>query len=391
MPEKNYDYAAAQFMNLLIKNAPLSQVASLIELLLDHPVKISDITRNPLAFSPSYPKDDDDDHLNLYRHISPGDNPSHQAHLYSMLITGRATLWAYPYMRRKRYLCGAIYDGHWMGHVTLPDVGRFDHVDLDLIAFCAKMLGLILWTKGAPHLDHATNGHFLLWSLLNGYTDLPSLEQGVIFPVFDNLPTYRILYFQPGTREDTLLELLSSTLNKWWHLPYANGFAVLTDGADTAGLTQLETSMQSLPLLAGVSDAYVRAEQTKMQFELARNTLKYAQKVGMHHGLFRYDNFKLFELINAAAQNLDLRLFEHSIITQIERHDEENATEYGLTLRAYLNHRQNAAETAETMHIHKNTVFYRINKIRELFHIDFQDPLQIATLYSSIIIHDRML
>ena len=44
------------------------------------------------------------------------------------------------------------------------------------------------------------------------------------------------------------------------------------------------------------------------------------------------------------------------------------------TLRAYLDHRGNAAAMAEDLHLHPQTVRYRLRKLRELFGDELDDP-----------------
>ena len=44
------------------------------------------------------------------------------------------------------------------------------------------------------------------------------------------------------------------------------------------------------------------------------------------------------------------------------------------TLRAYLDHRGNAAAMAEDLHLHPQTVRYRLRRLRELLGDELDDP-----------------
>jgi DNA-binding PucR family transcriptional regulator len=44
------------------------------------------------------------------------------------------------------------------------------------------------------------------------------------------------------------------------------------------------------------------------------------------------------------------------------------------TLKAYLDHRGNAPAMAEALHVHPQTVRYRVKKLRELFGEALEDP-----------------
>lgn len=56
------------------------------------------------------------------------------------------------------------------------------------------------------------------------------------------------------------------------------------------------------------------------------------------------------------------------------RHDCENHTQYCLTLFTYLQNERNAVKTAESLYIHRNTLKYRLAKIRELISEDLNIP-----------------
>ncbi len=44
------------------------------------------------------------------------------------------------------------------------------------------------------------------------------------------------------------------------------------------------------------------------------------------------------------------------------------------TLRAFLDHRGNAPAMAEALHLHPQTVRYRLRKLRDIFGDDLDDP-----------------
>jgi DNA-binding PucR family transcriptional regulator len=54
-------------------------------------------------------------------------------------------------------------------------------------------------------------------------------------------------------------------------------------------------------------------------------------------------------------------------------HDRHHGTEYVLTLRAVLDALGNAAQAARALHVHVNTVRYRMRRVSELTGIDLGD------------------
>ncbi|MBP3394571.1 MAG: helix-turn-helix domain-containing protein [Lentisphaeria bacterium] len=69
----------------------------------------------------------------------------------------------------------------------------------------------------------------------------------------------------------------------------------------------------------------------------------------------------------------ELQKLTFPLIDEMERYDAENRTEYMDTVRIYINSRFNATVTAQKLFIHTNTVFYRLDRIRELWDVDILD------------------
>lgn len=88
-------------------------------------------------------------------------------------------------------------------------------------------------------------------------------------------------------------------------------------------------------------------------------------------------------------QNSELEIFENLKIHEIKRHNNQNSTDYMNTLRAYLLCNRDYNKMAEKIHIHRNTFFYRMNLIAELFDIDLRDCRVIAGIYLSLFIEQK--
>ncbi len=61
-------------------------------------------------------------------------------------------------------------------------------------------------------------------------------------------------------------------------------------------------------------------------------------------------------------------------ITRIQAHDAEQQTDYLDTLRAYLASNGNISAMAERLHVHNNTVRYRVARLAKDFNLDLDDP-----------------
>lgn len=71
-------------------------------------------------------------------------------------------------------------------------------------------------------------------------------------------------------------------------------------------------------------------------------------------------------------------------VRKLVKYDQENGTEYVKTLFAYLQYAKKISSTCEKMHIHRNTLDYRLKKISEIAGIDWNDGDLHFRLYLSL-------
>ncbi len=107
-------------------------------------------------------------------------------------------------------------------------------------------------------------------------------------------------------------------------------------------------------------------------YEQAKNTLELSDISGSDQLLF-FSTEALPEYLFSKCDYKELETGIHYHIFQLQDYDREYHTEFITTLRAYLTHDRNATGTAEALHIHRSTFFYRIKKIEELLDISISD------------------
>lgn len=86
-----------------------------------------------------------------------------------------------------------------------------------------------------------------------------------------------------------------------------------------------------------------------------------------------YENYSILHIAKILSETYDLTEFYHPTILAIKNYDSQNHTSYLKTLQQYLIHIDNPTESSKNLCIHKNTFFYRINKLKELFHLDLNN------------------
>ena len=110
--------------------------------------------------------------------------------------------------------------------------------------------------------------------------------------------------------------------------------------------------------LAKFRQAYECAEQG---LDIGRMFQDQAKGVVTH-----YEDLGLFRIVSLAESPASLQRFCQDAIGPLLAYDDEHGTDLVKTLRVYLEHSQNLAQTAKAMHVHYNTLRYRLERIREV-------------------------
>ena len=92
---------------------------------------------------------------------------------------------------------------------------------------------------------------------------------------------------------------------------------------------------------------------------------------GQHYGIFR--DFMPMPMLAAVLATETAETFIDPLLYEIKDYDEKNQTEYFQTLFRYAVELYDKDAAAAALSIHKNTLSYRLNRIAELFHVDFSD------------------
>ena len=98
-----------------------------------------------------------------------------------------------------------------------------------------------------------------------------------------------------------------------------------------------------------------------------------------------YEKFMLSHFYkNVLKSSFETEPFILPIIKIIFKYDKDNKTNYIQILYQYILNFRNIDKTAEDLHIHRNTVIYRLGKVTELFGIDMNNYHVLHNLKNSI-------
>ncbi len=116
---------------------------------------------------------------------------------------------------------------------------------------------------------------------------------------------------------------------------------------------------RAVDTLSGLRDAYREARQAlTMAHRLADPTPLYFGELNVYRLLFQLES------------SPELAAFRDEIIGALIAYDRAQGTDLIATLTAYFAHNANLSQTAEAMFVHRNTLIYRIERIKEIGGLD---------------------
>jgi DNA-binding PucR family transcriptional regulator len=102
-----------------------------------------------------------------------------------------------------------------------------------------------------------------------------------------------------------------------------------------------------------------------------------AEAASFHHyqdlGIYQFLDLLLEKRIQDGSENI--------AIQKLTAYDERHHTELLMTLEAYLDENESMQKTAARLHIHINTLTYRLKRIAEIMEVNLSAPTQKFMLY----------
>lgn len=137
-------------------------------------------------------------------------------------------------------------------------------------------------------------------------------------------------------------------------------------------LSQLSEYLSANRLKAGISNFYQNLEDTPRFYRQAVDSVHLGLKLKDPAPIYYYSDYYLYQMLELyEKEDSEIRFLIHPGLMKLHYYDQEKNTDFMVTLREYLTRPGQPAKIAENLHIHKNTLLYRMGKIKEITDCDF--------------------
>ena len=105
----------------------------------------------------------------------------------------------------------------------------------------------------------------------------------------------------------------------------------------------------------------------------ARQALSMARRLASPNALY-FGELNVYRLLFLLEHSPELSSFCQETIGTLVEYDRAQGTDLVETLSAYFAHKGNLSQTAEALFVHRNTLLYRMERIREISGLDLDNP-----------------
>ena len=139
---------------------------------------------------------------------------------------------------------------------------------------------------------------------------------------------------------------------------------------------QLVRFLNEARLQAGLSEIFNDFHESKVFYVQSKYALKLGVQSEPSQIIFHYEHYVMAHVITALTDQNFERAIMHPAIFVIRDYDSQNGTEFLQTLKVYLACEGNQTLTADQLHIHRNSLKYRLSRLHDMIGDDLDEPDQ---------------
>ncbi|MGX7420523.1 PucR family transcriptional regulator [Carnobacterium gallinarum] len=112
--------------------------------------------------------------------------------------------------------------------------------------------------------------------------------------------------------------------------------------------------------------------QTSKSYREAKKVIAFLKNHKKDQWIYHFNDFYFEAFLEDTISEETAQAFSHHYLDALISYDQENGTELVKTLNVYLNNHLNIAVTSRKLFIHRNTLLYRVEKIKTLTQLNME-------------------
>lgn len=196
----------------------------------------------------------------------------------------------------------------------------------------------------------------------------------------------------PSLRQEIILERVKQILPESIYVIFEETIVLLItqdldQNLNKYELARLEEYLSVNHLKAGISNFFQYLEDTARFYRQAVDSVRIANRLNVTDSLCYYSDYYVYRMLETfEKEDSEIRFLIHPGLMKLYLYDQKRETELISTLKEYLIHPGQSSLVAENLHVHKNTLLYRLGKIREITGCTLSDGEEFMNLNLSLMI-----
>lgn len=284
-----------------------------------------------------------------------------------------------------------------IAHVSIySNDSNFSEFHRIMLSRFAKLVSIELQKSNFYKENSGIMHSFLLGELLEkGSSNIKNLKERFRLLGYTLKEHLYVLTLKPELKNvqhvqlQVLAEQLRHIMTGVMYVIYENSLVVLIS-SDTAfdGANEHYESVRLFAaqneLTGGISNQFANVLNTPAYYRQSLDALEFGAMLLHEPGLYRYEDTKIYCIAELCLAAGPVENYCHPGVLRLRDYDEEKGTSLLETLKSYLYFNKSPSHTAKEMNMHRNTLFYTINKIKSIAGIDLEDGDSILNIGLSI-------
>lgn len=275
------------------------------------------------------------------------------------------------------------------GYIGMVDVNKpFSSGEQELVTHIITRLKLY-FNKNTEYMSLVENQEDLLENLLNGLQisdELVSLHMGRL--QWNPKETFRLIFISSTTDPLStdwifVTKQLDRIFPRGLKSIYKNELSLLLPSKYLSNdyeemQKRFKDFLENHNFCCGISSEFCDIRQVSIYKTQAEFSLEKAYN--SQSTITYYDTCQWEQIIETVQTQTKLQSICHPLIYSLWHSNKESNREFVQCFSAYLLNGRNIAETSRRLHLHRNTLIYRLNRISEILNIDI-DAISDAELF----------
>lgn len=275
--------------------------------------------------------------------------------------------------------------------LVAPSVVGMDENAQRFLQIGAASVALVLASeRSLVEAELRTRGEFV-HALLDSRADAQSLTRRAAAIGIDLQGITTVAVLDPGGADPSLAGPLAARLVArvgGWSAVHGGCVVVLVAGADPLSTRQaVQEAGSDVPVTVGLAPSSGGPGGVRASFGEARSTATVLRALDREGACAVAAELEPYRGVFGRSGRGELATYVHLMIGDLLQHDRDRSSDLVRTLETYLDQATHHARTCDALHIHPNTLYQRLDRIRSVLGSDWHDPGRSLEIHLALRLH----